>query len=402
MALTERTRSPSSRLLDVVRSPRPGSPDAVALIVRAGGAGVLAAGCGLIVATLLVLGGWAAGPHAESHLLNVAQVGVGVFLLAHHITLEVASGPFGLTPMVATLLPLAATYLAGRHCAGTLGVRSLADAARIVVTITVGYGLTCAVVSGAVGGSLVRPHAWEAFVMGVWWAALGAGAGVVRRASLTHDLWLAVPSAFRQVLVGAGTSLLVIVGCSALLVAVSLAFRFGDALEYAHVLEAGGFGGLFLAMLSLGYLPNVVTWAAAFVAGPGFSVGVGTHVSPQSVDYGTLPVFPPLSAIPTSGTGGGAWLMVLLIPVAAGVVAAWVVHRRLPPELTPGRVAGWGLGCGALSGVGFAFLAWWASGPVSAGHLRSVGVSPATGLVVALQVGLVAAMVCWELRRRSR
>ena len=363
---------------------------------------MLAAVSGLIVTTLLVLAVWAAAPHSGSHLLGVAQVGASVFLLAHHITLEVASGPFGLTPMLATLLPLAATYLAGRHCARTLGTRSLADAARVVVTIALGYGLTCAIVSGVVGGSLIRPHAWEAFVMGVWWAVLGAGAGVVRRASLTQELWLSVPFAFRQALVGAGTALLVIVGCSALLVAVSLAFRFGDALEYARVLEAGGVGGLFLAILSLGYLPNLVAWAAAFVAGPGLSVGVGTHVSPQSVDYGTLPVFPPLSAIPATGVGGGAWLLVLLIPVAAGTVAAWVVHRRLPRDLTPERVAAWGLVCGALSGVGFAFLAWWASGPVSAGHLRSVGVNPATGLLVALQVGLVAAMVCWELRRRSR
>jgi hypothetical protein len=143
----------------------------------------------------------------------------------------------------------------------------------------------------------------------------------------------------------------------------------------------------------------MVVWASAFLAGPGFTVGEGTTVSPHSVDYGALPVFPPLAALPPEGVAGGAALLSLAVPLAAGVLAGWLVHRRLATA-TPHEAALWSLVAGAVAGAGFAVLAWWSSGPVGAQRLSVVGVSPWTGLLVAAEVGLVAAVVAWECHRR--
>jgi hypothetical protein len=190
-----------------------------------------------------------------------------------------------------------------------------------------------------------------------------------------------------------------LLGTAAVVVAVLLVAGFSDALQMWRTLQPGGLGGLGLALLAVSTVPNLVVWAAAFLVGPGFSVGVDTQVSAQGVDYGALPVFPPLAALPPEGGAAGLLVLGVLVPLAAGVLAGWLVHRRMPGA-APHQVALWGLASGGVAGLGFALLAAPASGPVTAGRLHDVGVGPATAVLLALEVGLVASAVAWECHRR--
>ena len=54
-----------------------------------------------------------------------------------------------------------------------------------------------------------------------------------------------------------------------------------------------------LVLLTMAFVPNLVLWTASFTTGVGLPPRSRTAVvSPQSVDYGALPVFPPLAALP--------------------------------------------------------------------------------------------------------
>ena len=91
-------------------------------------------------------------------------------------------------------------------------------------------------------------------------------------------------------------------------------------------LGAGVGGGLLVALLCLLYLPTAAVWGLAFVVGPGFAVGAGTTVSVGGTDLGAVPAFPLLAALPQEP--GPAWApVVLLVPVAAGVVAGLLCRR---------------------------------------------------------------------------
>ncbi len=213
-----------------------------------------------------------------------------------------------------------------------------------------------------------------------------------------------------------------------------------------------------MTLAQLAYLPTLAIWGMAFVAGPGFAVGVDTAVSPAGTQLGVIPGIPVLGALPESTT---PWLLLLaLLPVALGAFAGWVTRSRLvaPPVVVvaePQRVlADWdaapeaarssaltallsgvdatrsvdtaveeetdgaaidaddrtdpigaraviALGIAALSAAGAALLALLASGSIGPGRLSEVGPQPgAVALAVGVEVLLGAAILLLSPRRR--
>ena len=148
--------------------------------------------------------------------------------------------------------------------------------------------------------------------------------------------------------------------------------------------------GVSLAVAQLAVVPNLVVWALAWLAGPGFSVGASTHFGLDTVTSAPLPALPMLGALPgpTAGSGLGVWAPVLI--ACTGVLGGWLVHRRLERIawwhvfVLAGMVsAGAGLACGTLVAL--------ASGVGGPGRLAEVGASGVfIGLTVAVQVGVGA------------
>lgn len=401
MTSTAPHRTGSRRILDVVRPPHDDAPDTFAIVLRAGGLGVLAAVVGLALALLLVVTAWAVVPHpAGSSTSAPFELSVGVWLLAHHVALDLPTGPLQLTPLLWVLVPLGLTFLGGRQAARSLRPVTLGDVGRALVVLALGYALTAAVVAGVVASATMRPHALQAFVWAGLLAAVGGGWGLLRGSGLQQEAWLRVPFGLRQATAAGTAALLGLVAVSALLVALLLAVGFSDALQMWRTLQPGGPGGLGLALLTVSTVPNLVIWAAAFLVGPGFAVGTGTHVSAQGIDYGALPVFPPLAALPPAGLGSTLLMIGVVVPVAAGVLAGWMLHRRMR-DAAPHEVALWGLAAGGVAGAWYAVLGLLSSGPVTAGRMHDLGVGLPTGLLLAAEVGLVAAAVAWECHRRS-
>ena len=151
-------------------------------------------------------------------------------------------------------------------------------------------------------------------------------------------------------------------------------------------------------------LPNGALWAVAYAAGPGFTVGAGTGVSPFGATLGPVPAFPLLAALPGDGTPAPAVRAVLLLPVLAGVLAGWVVGRRLPAATGPGRLpalltgrvarpATYGLLAGGLVALVTAVLAVLAGGALGPGYLAAVGPSGwQVAAALAVEVGVPAAV----------
>jgi hypothetical protein len=279
--------------------------------------------------------------------------------------------------------------------------RSLPELTRAVIPYALVYGLLAAIVAGLIGSDEVRPEARTAFLAATGIAFVGGGFGLLRASGLLADAVQRVPRVVRDIAAAAGAAVGTMLVVSGVLTALLLAIGFPDAVEMFRALDAGWAGAPLLVLLTVAFVPNLVMWTAAFSTGVGFPLGASGAVSPQGVEYGALPVFPPLAALPPEGQPGWWGFIVLVAPLLAGYAAGVVVVRRLdgvPAEHLAARAAAGGAVAGALLGA----MSGLSAGSAGDGALTGLGpIGWQVGLVAALEIALVAAVVAWELRRRA-
>jgi hypothetical protein len=231
-------------------------------------------------------------------------------------------------------------------------------------------------------------------------AVVGAGTGVLREARLL-GLIDRLPARTRWLATGTVAAVGMLLAGGALLAGASLAVHSSRATALASATGPGLFGGVALLLLGVLLVPNAAIWGTSWLAGPGFAVGAGTAVGPFGTTLGPVPAFPLLAALP--GGGAPVWLgvVMLAIPLGAGVLGGLLVARRLTCSWTFAALEASALG--PCVGLGIAALAGISGGPLGAHRLAAVGPSPwRVGLAVALEVALPAAVTAAAVvRRRS-
>ena len=229
-----------------------------------------------------------------------------------------------------------------------------------------------------------------------------------------HDRVDALPPEWRALpgLAVRGTALVLVglIGFAGLALAVAVIAGGGEMVTLFQMAQIDAIGAAGLTLAHLGYLPTLLVWALAWVAGPGFSVGASTVVSPAVVDLGVVPSIPLLGLIPEQGSP--FLLLVALGPVAVGALAGlslrillvreWRAEGILDDDREPylPRLALAG-GVAVLSAASAALLAVMASGSMGPGRLVEAG--PAAGpvaLAVGLEVLLGAAILLLGPRAR--
>jgi len=398
MSSTSTTRGARTRTVEGSLPPPPSAP-------RRGPSGVLAAlqALTLSIAVVVLPGVVAflassAGSSEGAGWGQSVTISAGLWLLGHGVPLEASGTTVTLVPLGLTALALFCCFASARRsahttasawAAGTATYAAVTLGVALLAGTTPPWGLAVALVGGAlVGGA-------------------GLGAGILARpdapfvADLAQRLDRWVPPSVRLGLRGGllGTSLLA--GVSAVVVGVWLVAGRATSGDIVAGLVPGTVGGIVLALAQLAVLPNLVTWAGAWVVGPGFAVGEGSTFAPTGSRPGALPAVPILGALP-----GEDWTTTLTpwVPVAVvalGVVAGAFVWRRLrevsgthPDDDVRWAdlalaVAGVVLGAGLLVGG----TTWLASGAVGPGRFEVVGADAlVVGAVAAAEIGGGAAL----------
>lgn len=332
-------------------------------------------------------------------------VATNLWLLAHGV-------PAQLDGVTISLVPLGLTWLAAFTCYAS--ARRSGDASRAGVLAAVGaYAVLAtlvALVAGAGGAGIAR-----AALGGLVVGGAGIGAGLLRRPEAVPWSGLVAPWRARvpaAVTVGLRAALLAsttLLAVSALLTTLWVLAGYATVVDVVRGLSLDAVGGVVLGTAELAYLPNLVVWALAWVAGPGFSVGEGTRFAPSEVVTGPLPAVPLLGALPEAH--GDAVLVAPLLLVLAGVVAGLAVHRWLVPERARDVLVAVGV-LAAAAGLLVGLLVAAASGAAGPGRLVHVGAQAwLVGLLAAAGCG-VGALLCavptdravrdaWRARRRG-
>ncbi|HEX5017543.1 MAG TPA: DUF6350 family protein [Actinomycetes bacterium] len=383
-------------------TPDTATPDTVSVVMAGAVSAALVALIGIALGLIATMGSWALAAHSDDvGPEEVARVSVALWLWAQHVPIEIGGVRLGIVPLGLMLIPAALCYAGGRQVARVVRPRSVADVVRAVIPYALVYGLLAAVAAGIVRSEVAQPAARTAFFCGVLIAGVAGGFGLLRAGNLLQDAVLGLPRTLRDLAAAATTGVAVVVLVSAVLTAIALAIGFSDAVEMYRSLDAGWSGGIALVILTVAFVPNLVFWTASFTTGVGFLLGSEGSVSPQGVEYGPLPVFPPLAALPPEGDAGGLAFIALLAPLLAGYAIGAVVHKR-SPEMRVEQLAGRAALAGAAAGVALGVLAWLSAGSAGSDALDQLGpIGWKVGLVAGLELSLVAAVVAWELHRRG-
>jgi hypothetical protein len=350
---------------------------------------------GLATLSAIVLIAWVADARPGTDGADAVRAAADAWLLAHGGGLRLPGGWIRGLPLGLTLLAAVVLHRAGASLARAVGIRDLRTAGRATAALAVPYGLVAAAVARIAATDTVASSAAGAGFGALVLATGAGGRGIVRAANLTGALrrrlpdWL--PATGRAALAAVGALL----AAGAALVLVSLLVHAGRVGDLFGALRPGPVGGIVLVLGCLLLFPNAALWSVAYAAGPGFAVGAGTSVSPFGATLGPVPAFPLLAALPGDGAPAPVIRSVLLLPVLAGVLAGWMLARRLPPaapaEAAPVDNTGWwraalsgraarsaayGLAAGAGAAAVLTVLAALAGGALGPGYLAAVGPSP--------------------------
>ncbi len=376
-----------------------------------------AAAASLVVVLVPVVLSWASAAYSSAPWGQAVRFGVDTWLLAHHTGIAISHdagngarvqyGHVGLMPIGLTLVPLVCCWFAGVRLARTLDPH--ADAvrdgvgrhrpswppARALAALVLGYGGLVVVAGAIVTSPAARPLLAQAFVGAVVISALGAGAGAaawlaggLRPGLAALPGLLRLPPRLTGCLRPAAVAVGIQLAAAGLLFLLALVLGWHRVLLLHHSLAPGLIGGLVLLLAQLTALPNLVLWAGAWLAGPGFAVGAGTSVMPSHTVLGALPAVPALGILPSPGSHPGWFWAVLAIPVAAGAVAGSRLLRHDPDAPARRLFEDAGL-TSLLIGLAWAVLTWVSGGPAGPGRLATMGGNGGlVGLAVLAEAGL--------------
>lgn len=362
---------------------------------------------------------WLAGGFTEKNPSAMARLSGQIWLVVHGVPLEltlatgpssdsVQAGTLALLPLGLVLIPFFLAWRAGRRLARASYTDQLWQPLLGAILVYAAAGLATGFVCSTPG---VAASLWASTLLPILPFGLGLVIGARREAGSWGRLigvnaadWIAKTSqdqrwAGSYVWAAARSGFvatLAALSLSALLLTVNIAARWTDIIAVYEGLKPGAVGGSGLTLAQLGFMPNLAVWALAWSSGPGFSLGVGSSVSPLTTAVAPVPPIPLLAALPTGTLDWG--FAALIVPVIGGVLAGWWFVRAGENHFDewlslkvrrrwfslPVSTLVLGLAVGAVAAVLTATMAWLSGGSLGLGRLSELGPNPFT---TALWVG---------------
>jgi hypothetical protein len=178
----------------------------------------------------------------------------------------------------------------------------------------------------------------------------------------------------------AGTSItLMLLMASAFSIAILIGFSWIDITRLYESVQVSVLGAIVLTAGQLALLPNIIIFGASWFTGVGFSIGVGSLISPLGSQVGPLPALPILGALPVGRLDFG---MVAIGVVLVASFIATLSIRRSADEIRFEFATAWsaavslGLSIALVTSLQLGLLAVLASGAAGPGRLSLIGINP--------------------------
>lgn len=376
----------------------------------------------VVVAPIVIV--WATAGFQHGGFDVLARLAGQAWLLIHGVPLlldtagagsaaQPESGTLSLIPLGLALIPFLLAWRAGRRLARASYTDQLWQTLLGSWLAYAGFGIATGFVcrTADVGISL-----WAAAFIplipfglgmvvgarreaGSWSRLIGVDAVAWLSRTSQHSRWAG--SYLGSAIKAGSVALMASLAMSAALLAIDLFIHWNLVVAVYEGLDAGAMGGGVLTIVQLGFLPNLVVFALAWISGAGFALGVGSLAGPLGTAVGPLPSIPVFAALPSGSLDFG--FVALVVPALAGALAGWWFLREgenhFDEWLSIKVRARWftaaastlvlGAVIGSVAGLLAAGLAWLARGSAGIGRLTEIGPDPLrTALFVAAEVGI--------------
>src|SRR6476661_4591999 len=315
--------------------------------------GALEAAQAAIISALVVVAPivavWATAGFQNGQFEVLARLAGQSWLLVHGVPLELTgAGPapaahggsdvLNLIPLGLTLIPFLLAWRAGRRLArasytdqlwqallgswlmyGAFGFATGFVCRTAEVGVSLWYASIVPLIPFAIG--MVIGARREA---GSWSRLIGVDAVAWLSRTSQHSRWAG--SYLGSAIKAGSVALMASLAMSAALLAVDLFIHWNLVVAVYEGLDAGAMGGGVLTIVQLGFLPNLVVFALAWISGAGFALGVGSLAGPLGTAVGPLPSVPVFAALPAGSLDFG--FVALVVPALAGALAGWWFLRE--------------------------------------------------------------------------
>jgi hypothetical protein len=198
----------------------------------------------------------------------------------------------------------------------------------------------------------------------------------------------------------AGTSItLMLLMASAFSIAILIGFSWIDITRLYESVQVSVLGAIVLTAGQLALLPNIIIFGASWFTGVGFSIGVGSLISPLGSQVGPLPALPILGALPVGRLDFG---MVAIGVVLVASFIATLSIRRSADEIRFEFATAWsaavslGLSIALVTSLQLGLLAVLASGAAGPGRLSLIGINPWLLMLISfIEVFVVATLAAF-------
>jgi hypothetical protein len=355
---------------------------------------VVGIGIGLALVPLML--GWASVNHFQATPLDVWQLAVQVWALGHGVPLHVdLTGIQTIVPADLAVFDLTLALLGCALVTALLAVRAGRRIADTDDSPIVG-GLLIACVATLVGFALwtgqsaavnVEVALGTVKIMIPFLIGLLYGWKPWRLVRNRNPLSELIPEGWRDVIATAAritaAAFLALVVVASFVLAYCIVLGFATEISLYEAIHGEFFGGIVITAAQLLALPTVIIWTMAWLIGPGFSLGLGTLVTPFSATIGAFPAIPLLGAIPTDSVVVG-WPVIVVPVLVVALVAgrlSWGIVARAGYFDTTGwtdfvRVGVLGVVTAMFSAMLFFVVGAFASGSAGPGRFVFVGVDP--------------------------
>lgn len=364
------------RLARVVVPPAALWPVSVAGIIAA----AWSAGMSLLAFAAVSMLAWILAPLGTGAFGDVMRAAAGIWQTAHLGAVDWQGAHLSLAPLLLTVVLLLFQRRAGAWLVRGVNAPSLAAARPALGIAVAAYASLVTLVANATANTtlsmpLLRNAATAALV-----AAVGFTWGMLR------ELRVRIATPFPQALRAVGRVLQVWAGATLVLVIGSLVVHRTAFTAVTKLVAGDSTSRVELLLALFAYLPTALIWTLAFILGPGFALGTGTHVGIDGVTLGALPPVPLFALVPAHVPSYAVAL--LAVPFAAVVWAMWGLPRDAAGRLAWRDTLAF---CAAVT-VAAGGLALLGAGGIGGGRLALVGaVWWQVALAAAAQVLVAAA-----------
>ena len=288
-------------------------------------AALTAASISALIALLAIFGSWLLAAHGDESTLQVIRASGVAWLGAHVVPVNIGTTTLSVLPWGLLLIPSVTLWRASHRALQSATLKSARDYWLVALSISFIYMVVGTVISLISSTNDLGTSWWHsALNLGVV-ALLVSTACVITYAPTAEAVWGNVPHTFvssiKPAIIGFATLILI----GAIAVVASLGMHFTEVRALTGVMAPNSLDAFFLTALGVGYLPTAVTWASAYVLGPGIHLGGTGVVTLQLSDPGSLPAFPLLALLPSEAPTWAHY--VIAVPVIVGIVVYLAAPR---------------------------------------------------------------------------